>query len=338
METQAPLSIAPMMGYTNRHFRYFMRGISKKTLLYSEMITSEAILHGKRERLLSFSPLEKPLVLQLAGSDPRSLALCAKIAEDFNYDEVNLNIGCPSAGAKAGNFGLCLMEEPERVAECIAAMRAAGSLGLSIKHRIGVGREANFEKLARFVSQTSQAGCRKYIVHARMGILSKLSPKKNRTVPPLRYDLVYALARDFKELHIELNGGVCDLEKALSLLRREDSSMPRGEIRGIMIGRAAYESPYLFAGADSIFYDSKQSPPSRREVLEHLEAYLEGHSSENRNRIVKQALHLFQGLPGARFWRRYLSTASHLKEKPGILLRKASSQIPSHHMDCEELF
>ena len=326
---ESPLSIAPMMGYTNRHFRYFMRGITKETLLYTEMIPSQAILHGKCKDLLSFSPIEKPLVLQLAGSDPKSLALCTSIAEDFGYDEVNLNIGCPSARAEAGTFGLCLMQEPQRVAECISAMQVASNLPVSIKHRIGLGTEANFEKLCHFVSQTSQAGCRKYIVHARTGILSKLSPKKNRTIPPLRYDLVYALARAFQQLHIELNGGIHSLERGLSLLK--DKRETGAQLSGIMIGRAAYERPYLFAEADQMFYKSTQKIPSRQKLLKHLEAYLgmKKYSSEKEMaRVLKHALHLFQGLPGARFWRSYLSKPIHFQQRPTELLKKASSQIP----------
>ena len=294
------------MGYTNRHFRYLMRGISRHTLLYSEMITSQAILYGNPKHLLEFSPIEKPLVLQLAGSDPKGLALCAPIAEDFGYDELNLNIGCPSERAQAGDFGVCLMQKPQRVAECVAAMQASTKLAVSIKHRIGLGTEADFKKLAYFVSQTSQAGCRKYIVHARTALLDGLSPEKNRKVPPLRYDLVYALARDFSHLHIELNGGIRSLESAVALLKSGIDS--DSQLGGIMIGRAAYENPYLFAQADRIFYDSKQEVPSRRQLLAHLEAYLEAWPQEQeRSRILKHAFHLFKGLPGARFWRTYLS-------------------------------
>ena len=326
------LSIAPMMGYTNRHFRYLMRAITKDTLLYSEMISSQAVLHGKREALLGFSSIEKPLVLQVAGSDPKSLSLCARIAEDFNYDEVNLNVGCPSADAQAGEFGVCLMQKPRKVAECVAAMQASTALPISIKHRIGLGREADFEKLSDFVSQTSQAGCRKYIVHARTALLSKLSPKKNRTVPPLRYDLVYALARDFAHLRIELNGGICDLQRAFALLK--NGTDPKSPLGGIMIGRAAYERPYLFAQADRIFYGSTQAVPSRRQILGHLESYLEKWPQEGeRTRILKYAFHLFKGLPGARFWRSYLSNSAHLKQKPKDLLSKASAHIPSHLLD-----
>lgn len=327
------LSIAPMMAYTNRHFRYLMRGITKHTLLYSEMLTSQTILHNKELRnLLGFSPLEKPLVLQIAGSDPKSLGLCARIAEDFGYDEINLNIGCPSSRAQAGGFGVCLMREPKKVAECIAAMRASSVLPVSVKHRIGLGTEAELEKLFHFVSQTSEAGCRKYIVHARTALLSGISPQKNRRIPPLRYDFVYALAREFVHLHIEINGGLRDLKSALALLKRD--TLPSAQLSGVMIGRAAYERPCLFAQADRIFYNSKRKTPSYRQVLAHLEAYLEEWPQEQeRSRILKHALHLCKGLPGARFWRNYLSEPDHLKQKPKDLLRKASSQIPSCLLD-----
>ncbi len=357
-----PLSVAPMMGNTDRHFRYLMRGITRHTLLYTEMISTSAILRGDSSRLLAFSPVEKPLVLQLGGANPKELAICARIAEDMGYDQVNLNVGCPSSRAVAGSFGASLMELPSLVAECYAKMQSCCTIPITIKHRLGIGLEMNVEeiysKLVFFVGEVARAGCRHYIVHARSALLASLSPKKNRKIPPLRYDFVYKLVKEFPHLSFVLNGGIRELESAKRILIDFDleksignsdvactkdtvfSTSPissfnlgkrgRGRLGGVMIGRGAYENPYAFSLADSCFYSEKEVPSTRQQVLNFLEDYLEQWpKKEDRSRILRHALNFFTGIPGARFWRRYLTLANNKEEAPKIFLKKAKSQIPS---------
>ena len=228
-----PLSVAPMMDRTDRHFRYFMRQITKKTLLYTEMVTSAAIIYGvckqndavKRDRLLGFSLEEKPLVLQLGGDDPHDLAVCARVAEDMGYDEVNLNVGCPSDRVQNGNFGACLMAQPQRVADCVAAMMDAVSIPITVKHRIGIDQRDRYEDLVNFVQTVSQTGCVRFTVHARKAWLQGLSPKDNRTIPPLRYDDVHRLKQDFPHLWVEINGGFTQLKQVHLHLNAVDAVM-----------------------------------------------------------------------------------------------------------------
>ena len=327
MNTQLefPLSIAPMMGCTDRHFRYLLRGITRHTLLYTEMITASAILHGDSKKLLAYSQEEKPLVLQIAGSKPSELAQCTYLAQEFGYDQVNLNLGCPSSRAGSGEFGACLMKEPQKVADCLTAMQNACSIPISVKHRLGLGLSVCYEKLSDFVSQTMIAGCRKFIVHARNAVLSNWSPKKNRNVPPLRYDLVYKLANDFPEASFEINGGVRDLQMAIQLLTANKASL-----RGVMIGRAAYQNPYMLALADQKLYHSQRiSPVSRQEVIEnYLGRYLaKWQNKGDRMAILRHALNLFFGIPGARSWRRFLSNRQNIGLPASELMRQANALI-----------
>lgn len=295
-----PLSIAPMMDYTDRHFRAVLRGLTRQTLLYTEMITAQAILRGDRAKLLDFDPVEKPLVLQLGGDDPQALAQCAQIGADWGYDQINLNVGCPSDRVQNGRFGACLMARPERVAECVAAMSSQVALPVTVKHRIGIDDQDRYEDLRRFVETVAQGGCRHFIVHARKAWLQGLSPKENRTVPPLRYDFVYRLKEDFPHLAIEINGGIHHLKDVQAHLTRTDAAM---------IGRAAYEDPYLFAAADQVIFHSAEPSPSRRAVVESLIPYCERHLAQGGrlHTVSRHLLNLFKGQPGSRRWKRYLS-------------------------------
>jgi tRNA-dihydrouridine synthase A len=310
-----PLSIAPMMDWTDRHYRYFMRQITRHTLLYTEMVTSRAILHGDREKLLGFSEIEKPLVLQLGGDNPQELAECAKIAEEMGYDEINLNVGCPSERVQQGNFGACLMANPELVGECMEAMISSVKIPVSVKHRIGINGRDSYEELADFVKTVAESGCRRFIVHARIAVLQGLSPRENRTVPPLRYEDVYRLKADFPGLMIEINGGIKTLEEVAEHLQVVD---------GAMLGRIAYENPYLFAGADAMFYNSCQPVPNRREIIEEMVPYLCRCQEKNIpvNRVLIHMLGLFNNQPGSKIWKRYLSENMHKKGKGPEILRE----------------
>jgi tRNA-dihydrouridine synthase A len=295
-----PLSIAPMMDYTDRHFRYVMRQLTRHTLLYTEMITTQAILHGDRQKLLDFSPQEKPLVLQLGGDDPQSLAECAHIGQDWGYDEINLNVGCPSERVQTGNFGACLMAVPAQVARCVEAMSCRVTLPITVKHRLGIDHQDSYAQLAHFVATVAQGGCSHFIVHARKAWLQGLSPKENRTVPPLRYDWVYRLKEDFPQLGIEINGGITTLEATQAHLTQVD---------GVMIGRAAYENPYLLAGADAAIFGDSAPPPSRTMVVKALFPYCEQWLAQGGrlHSISRHLLNLFKGQAGSRLWKRYLS-------------------------------
>lgn len=294
------LAVAPMLDWTDRHCRYFLRLLSRPTLLYTEMVTTGAALHGDRERLLAYDPAEHPLALQLGGCDPGELARCARIAADFDYDEVNLNVGCPSDRVQSGRFGACLMAEPDLVAACVAAMRAATDLPVTVKTRIGIDERDSYQELADFVRRVAAGGCTVFIVHARKAWLSGLSPKENREIPPLRYEVVHRLKRDFPELTIVLNGGLTTLEQVTEQLRQVD---------GAMIGRAAYENPYLLAEVDRRFFGSSAPPPNRHQVVRALLPYLEERlrAGTPLQCMTRPILGLFQGIPGARAWRRVLS-------------------------------
>ena len=315
------LSVAPMMDWTDRHDRYFLRLISKRTRLYTEMVTIGAILHGDRPRHLDFSKEEHPLALQLGGSEPEKLAECARIAEQWGYDEVNLNVGCPSDRVQNGMFGACLMAKPDLVARCVEAMRGATRLPVTVKHRIGIDDLDSYELLTHFIRTVSGAGCDTFIVHARKAFLQGLSPKENREVPPLRYEVVRQLKTDFPHLTLVLNGGVKSLEDARAHLEWAD---------GVMIGREAYQNPYMLAQADALLFGEERPAPTRRQVVEALMPYVEellsrgGHLSW----VTRHILWLFAGLPGARGWRRVLSERAC---KPGAameVLRDALAQVP----------
>ncbi len=289
-----------MLDWTDRHCRFFHRLISKQAQLYTEMVTTGALIHGDRHRFLQFDNVERPLAFQLGGSNPRELALCARMVEDYGYDEVNLNVGCPSDRVQNGRFGACLMLEPNLVADCVSAMGNAVSIPVTVKSRIGVDHQDSYEELVGFVGRVSDAGCKTFIVHARKAWLSGLSPKQNREVPPLNYDAVYRLKSDFPHLGIVINGGISCLGQSESLLQKVD---------GVMVGREAYHNPYLLAEVDRRIFNSLEPPKSRLEIMELLLPYIQGElkNGTRLNSITRHILGLFHGEPGARAWRRHLS-------------------------------
>jgi tRNA-dihydrouridine synthase A len=251
-------SVAPMMDWTDKHCRYFYRLMSKKTQLWSEMVTAKAIIHGDKNRLLDFDASEQPLVLQLGGSDPKEMAIAAKVGQDWGYEEININVGCPSERVRSGSFGACLMQTPHTVADCIEAMGAVVSIPLSVKCRIGVDAMEHYEALANFIQIVHQAGCENFVIHARKAWLKGLSPKQNRSVPPLNYAWVYQIKQDFPQLNITINGGIESLNQANLHLRQVD---------GAMLGRAIYHQPYLLAQVDTIIYQQTTPIISREQVL-----------------------------------------------------------------------
>jgi tRNA-dihydrouridine synthase A len=314
------LSIAPMMDWTDRHFRFFMRLITKRTLLYTEMITSSAILRGDREYLLGYSPVELPLVLQLGGDNPRELAQASKIGEEYGYSEINLNVGCPSSKVQKGRFGACLMAYPELVAECIATMKASTNLPVTVKHRIGIEGKEKYEDLAKFVEVVSKAKCDRFIVHARIAILEGLSPLQNRKIPPLRYEDVYQLKRDFPELVIEINGGILTLQEAKAQLNFIDGSM---------IGRAAYENPYQFSIADEMFFQDSNFILKREEILLEMLPYIEAHIKKGgkAHHILRHCLGLYYGQKGAKAYRSFLSKLMYSRDFNEICIKLQKLQL-----------
>ena len=301
MTVEYPLiAIAPMMDYTDRHFRYVMRLMTKKTLLYTEMITTGAIIHGDRHKLLDFSEEEKPVALQLGGDNPQQLAECAKIGADWGYDEINLNVGCPSARVQNGNFGACLMSEPSRVAQCVEAMSKTVDIPVTVKHRIGIDNLDSYEHMHYFVETVAKGGCQRFIVHARKAWLQGLNPKQNREVPPLRYQDVYQLKQDFPHLQIDINGGITTIGQAKKHLQQVD---------GVMIGRAAYDNPYLFAQVDREIYGEDTAILTREQVIRSLYPYLDFWASRNvkLNTIMRHLLQIFARQSGSKIWKRYLS-------------------------------
>ncbi|MFM8442358.1 MAG: tRNA dihydrouridine(20/20a) synthase DusA [Methylococcus sp.] len=297
------LAVAPMLDWTDRHCRYFLRLISRHVLLYTEMVTTGAVLHGDRSRLLDFDASEHPLALQLGGSDPADLAECARIAEAWGYDEINLNVGCPSDRVQRGRFGACLMAEPELVAECVAAMRQAVSLPVTVKTRIGVDDRDSWEELAQFIRTVADSGCQTFIIHARKAWLSGLSPRENREIPPLRYDVAARVKDEFPDLEILLNGGIQTLDEAESHLRIFD---------GVMIGRAAYHNPYLLAEADARLFGAREPSLTRQEIIAAILPYIQ-QGLERGHRLhayTRHLLGLFHGQPGGRIWRRRLGEAA----------------------------
>ena len=319
--TDCPISVAPMMEWTDRHCRYFLRQISGHVRLYTEMLTSAALMHGDRDRLLRYHPAEHPLALQLGGSEPDELACCAHWAAQAGFDEINLNVGCPSDRVQAGRFGACLMLEPQRVADCVAAMRARVSVPVTVKTRIGVDHQDSYEALAGFVELLAEAGVERLIVHARKAWLRGLSPRQNREVPPLRYDRVYELKRDFPRLSVHINGGITTLAEAAEQLPNVD---------GVMIGRAAYHNPYLLAEVGRRFLGDDAPAPSRHQIVERSLPYVEAELAEGARlqQISRHLLGLFQGRPGARAWRRYLSEHAHHSNAGVEVLKRALACVP----------
>ncbi|EAZ91279.1 tRNA dihydrouridine(20/20a) synthase DusA [Crocosphaera chwakensis] len=315
-----PLSVAPMMDYTDRHFRYFMRQITRHTLLYTEMIVTAAIKHGDRSKLLDFSPEEKPLSLQLGGDKPHELAECAIIAEDWGYDEVNLNVGCPSDRVQSGHFGACLMANPDLVAQCVEKMQKAVTIPVTVKHRIGIDDQDSYENMAQFVKVVSDAGCQRFTVHARKAWLKGLSPKENRNIPPLRYEAVYRLKQEFPHLFIEINGGITNLEQVRNHLELVDA---------VMIGRAAYDNPYLFATVDRDIYQDKIIQLTRHEIIEKMLPYIDDWVSRGHklHKISRHLLAIFSGIPGTKAWKRHISENAHLPDADSKVIVEALKKV-----------
>ena len=313
------LSVAPMMDWTDRHDRVFLRLISRRVLLYTEMIPVGAILHGARDRFLGFDAREHPVALQLGGAEPGELAESARIATEYGYDEINLNVGCPSGRVRNARFGACLMADPARVGLCVAAMAAATPIPVTVKCRIGIDERDSFEELCEFTRAVMDSGCRTLIVHARKAWLSGLSPKQNREVPPLRTDRVYRLKETFPALQVIVNGGVTSLDRAERHLAHVD---------GVMIGRAAYQNPYILAQVDGRFFGDLRVPPGREAVVRAYLPYVETQRARGvpLKSMTRHILGLFNGLPGARAWRRHLSEAAREPE--------AGPEIIEAALDC----
>lgn len=309
-----------MMDHTDRHFRYFLRLISEHVLLYTEMVTTGAILHGDRERHLGFSTREHPLALQLGGSDPAQLARCAALAEDMGYDEINLNVGCPSDRVQNGRFGACLMAEPDRVAECVAAMSGRVQIPVTIKTRTGIDGRDSYGELTTFIDTVHSAGCHTFIIHARKAWLNGLSPKENRNVPPLQYETVYQLKKDNPDLEIIINGG---------FTRREQILAQYPHVDGVMIGRVAYQDPYLLAGMDQTLFGSTKPVPTRQEILQEFKTYAGTHVRQGTylSHMTRHILGLFQGRPGARAFRRVISENAHMPGAGIEVIEKAAACI-----------
>jgi tRNA-dihydrouridine synthase A len=293
-----------MMDWSDRHYRYFMRLVSAQAHLYTEMITTGALIHGDVDRHLAFSEEEHPLALQLGGSEPHELAICAHFGEKYGYDEINLNIGCPSQRVQRGAFGACLMAEPALVSSCVKAMRDAVSIPVTVKHRIGIDQVEDYGFVRDFVGKVAEAGCTTFIVHARNAVLKGLTPKENREVPPLKYDYVYRLKRDFPQLEIVINGGITTRAQVEAELAKVD---------GVMLGRAAYHDPWLLSDPGK----------TRGDIVSAMAAYCRRHHDVPLRGIARHMLGLYHGAPRARLWRRMLSDAARLKENRAELLLEA---------------
>ncbi|MCG3168966.1 MAG: tRNA-dihydrouridine(20/20a) synthase [Pseudomonadales bacterium] len=309
-----------MMEWTDRHYRYFARLLSRRVRLYTEMVTSAAIVHGDRARLLDFDAAEHPLALQLGGSDPRELALAARIGADRGYDEINLNCGCPSDRVQSGRFGACLMAEPALVADCVAAMQAAVAVPVTVKCRIGIDLRDSYEELAAFVSTIAAAGARTVIVHARKAWLQGLSPKENREIPPLHYPTVYRLKQDFPALRIVINGGIASLDACTAHLEHVD---------GVMLGRAAYHDPWLLARVDSRLFGDTDPLRTRHEALEAFLPYVERELAHGRRlcQLSRHVLGLFHGCPGGKRFRRYIAEHAYRADAGMGVLRAAAALV-----------
>ena len=316
------LCVAPMMDWTDRHERYFLRLIAPHVRLYTEMVPIGAILHGDCERFLRFDPAEHPVALQLGGSDPDGLARCAAIGVRFGYDEINLNVGCPSSRVQNARFGACLMAEPDLVASCVAEMAEAVDVPVTVKTRIGIDDQDSYAFLAHLIARIAEAGCETVILHARKALLSGLSPKQNREIPPLRYEIVERIKSDFPALTIVVNGGIRTLDQARQRLARVD---------GVMIGREAYQNPYCLAHWQAALLDPPEPIPSREHVVKRLLPYVERERMRGTpiKAITRHLMGLFNGIPGARAWRRHLSEAAHQPGAGPEVIREAFAQVAS---------
>lgn len=313
-------AVAPMLDWTDRHCRYFYRQFSKRALLYSEMVVADAALHGRREILLGFSPEEHPLALQLGGSDPQKLAEAARIGADFGYDEINLNVGCPSDRVQAGAFGACLMLEPDKVARAVEAMKKAVSLPITIKCRIGVDDADSGESLDAFAPPVWQAGADAFWIHARKVWLQGLSPKENREIPPLNYDRVYRFKQAHADKFIGINGGIAAMAEVKTHLRHMD---------GVMLGRAVYHNPALLAEVDSAVYGAPPQEIDYAAIIEAMVAYCAAHikAGGRLSQVTRHMIGLFHGVKGAKIWRQILSAKAHADDARPALLREAFAHI-----------
>ena len=311
------VSVAPMMDCTDRHERYFLRLISKNTLLYTEMIVDEAINRGNKKKLLEFNINEKPVALQLGGSSPKLLAQASKIGEDFGYDEINLNLGCPSKKVEKNKFGACLMKEPDLVADCLSKMQSVTKLPVTIKTRIGYDNVEDYENFYNFIKKIKSTGVKTFIIHARKAMLGKFTPKQNLNIPPLKYDYVYNLKKDFPNDEIIINGGITSISEIRDHLKKTD---------GIMIGRAAYHTPYFLADIENHIFNN-ENVPSRQDVIEKLIPYIKEEIKKGTrlNQIMRHTLGLFHGQTGANYWKRYLSQ--------NMCVRDADVEKINHIMD-----
>lgn len=313
--------VAPMMDWTTPHFRYLARLLSRHTLLYTEMVTTGALIHGDTDRFLRYHPVEHPLALQLGGSDAKELAHCARLAEQYGFDEVNLNVGCPSDRVQNNMIGACLMGHPEKVAEGVQAMREATRLPVTVKHRIGINGRESWDELCEFVETVASAGCRTFIVHARIAILEGLSPKENREVPPLKYSWAYDLKRAYPDLEIIINGGIKTFDECHRHLEHTD---------GVMLGREAYHNPWLLAGVDPGFFGQPAPVHSRHEALRKMLPFIEDELCRGvfLSHISRHLLGLFHGQPGGRQFRRYISENAY---RPGAgleVIQEALARVP----------
>jgi len=300
-------SVAPMMDWTTPHFRYLARILSRHTLLYTEMVTTGALIHGDTQRFLRYHESEHPLALQLGGSDPAELAHCAKLAEQFGFDEVNLNVGCPSDRVQNNMIGACLMAYPDKVAEGVAAMKAATDLPVTVKHRIGIDGRESWDELCEFIEKVAAAGCQTFIVHARIAVLEGLSPKENRDIPPLKYEWVYRLKEKYPHLEIIINGGIKTFDECHQHLQHTD---------GVMLGREAYHNPWLLASVDTEFFGEPPTVASRHEALRAMLPFIQQELERGvyLTHMSRHVMGLFHGMPGGRQFRRHISENAH---KPG---------------------
>ena len=318
------LSVAPMMDWTDRHCRVFHRQITRHTWLYTEMVTTGALIHGDVGRHLRYDDIEHPVALQLGGSDPADLAISAKLGQEWGYDEINLNCGCPSERVQRGAFGACLMAEPQLVADCVKAMRDAVDIDVTVKHRIGIDKNEDYGFVRDFVGTIADAGCNTFIVHARNAILKGLSPKENREIPPLKYEVAYQLKREFPALEIIINGGIKTSDEVALHLQHVD---------GVMLGREAYHNPYVMADYDARFYGDDAPVKSRTEVLAAMLPYIAaqlaqyGEKGLKLNSITRHMLGIMTGLPGARLFRQLMSDPKRLAEADPALLLEAAARM-----------
>ena len=308
------VSVAPMMDWTDRHCRWFHRQLSAQTRLYTEMVVADAVIHGPRDRLLGFDAVEHPVALQIGGSDPDKLATATEIGASYGYDEINLNVGCPSDRVQAGRFGACLMAEPDLVAQCFKAMSGATDAEVTVKCRLGIDDQEVEETLPSFIETVAAVGCQTFIIHARKAWLKGLSPKDNRTIPPIDYDLVHAMKAKYPELEIIVNGQVTDVARAAEVM--DD------KLDGAMFGRAAYNTPWILTEVDAQWFGGETFAPSRLDIAERLIGYAKRMEGEDRSTkaLIRHVMGLFAGEPGARLWRRTLSEGLGKKLQPSVVL------------------